>query len=235
MVEHARYYWLMLAETPTSYLHEGYPQGKTGLRERLLSITGRIGLVSDAGTGTSNRYSSGVLVDPPTTDSGGNRFFQFKDLDETRSYAQSGEWLASSGSFSALLVGFLAISIAMCLIGCRSQASKKAAATDESPTEDPPDVKPESPNVVSLDPQDWYILYSAQMPSHPSSDSEGAWSFEFPSSQDGGHVNYEQTPFNATGTPSSIRYYIRYRERGRMLASITLAHKTTKRSRSPCL
>jgi hypothetical protein len=101
-------------------------------------------------------------------------------------------------------VGFLAISIATCPIGCRSQAAAQAAATDESPTEGPPDVKPESPNVVSLNPQDWYILYSAQMPSHPSSDSEGAWSFEFPSSQDGGHVNYVQTPFNATGTPSSI-------------------------------
>jgi len=103
-------------------------------------------------------------------------------------------------AFNFVVVGFFAISMATCLIGCRSQA----AATAESSTEGPPNVKPESPNVVSLNPQDWYILYSAQMPSHPSSDNEGVWSFEFPSSQDGGHVNYVQTPFNATTTPSSI-------------------------------
>ncbi len=61
-----------------------------------------------------------------------------------------------------------------------------------------PDASPEQPNVVSLQPQDWYVLYSSGVPSHPSSDPDGAWSFEFPSYQAGGHVNYVETPFNAT-------------------------------------
>jgi len=67
-----------------------------------------------------------------------------------------------------------------------------------------PAVEPEVPNVVSLDPQNWYILYSAGMPLHPSADPEGAWSLEFPNAADGGHVNYVQTPFNATITPSQV-------------------------------
>jgi len=58
--------------------------------------------------------------------------------------------------------------------------------------------------MVSLDPQDWYIYYSAGMPPHPSADAEGAWSFELPSAEGGGHVNYVQTPFNATTTPNSV-------------------------------
>lgn len=61
-----------------------------------------------------------------------------------------------------------------------------------------PDVKPEQPNVVSLNPQDWYIFYSAGVPQHPSGDPDGAWSFDFPSSESDGHVNYVETPFNAT-------------------------------------
>lgn len=64
----------------------------------------------------------------------------------------------------------------------------------------PPDVKPQAPNVVSLDPSQWYIFYSAKMPAHPSSDSAGAWSFDFPNYSDGGHVNYVETPFNSTTT-----------------------------------
>jgi hypothetical protein len=36
-----------------------------------------------------------------------------------------------------------------------------------------PDIPPEAPDVVSLDPQNWYIFYSAQMPSHPETDGEG--------------------------------------------------------------
>lgn len=67
-----------------------------------------------------------------------------------------------------------------------------------------PDIPPQQPNVVSLDPQNWYIFYSAGMPPHPSPDAEGAWSFEFPSANTGGHVNYVQTPFNATTTPSGV-------------------------------
>jgi hypothetical protein len=68
----------------------------------------------------------------------------------------------------------------------------------------PPNIRSQEPNVVSLDPQNWYIFYSAGMPPHPSTDSEGAWSLEFPSSETGGHVNYVQTPFNATMTLHSV-------------------------------
>jgi hypothetical protein len=41
------------------------------------------------------------------------------------------------------------------------------------------------------------------MPPHPSTDSGGAWSFEFPS-VNAGHVNYIQTPFNITAAPQSV-------------------------------
>jgi hypothetical protein len=59
----------------------------------------------------------------------------------------------------------------------------------------PPNIPPHEANAASLDPHDWYIFYSANMPSHPSVDSGGAWSLELPI---GGHVNYVQTPFNTT-------------------------------------
>ena len=52
--------------------------------------------------------------------------------------------------------------------------------------------------MVSLKPQDWYTYYGAAMPLHPVTDPSGAWSFELPSLLSGGHVNYVQTPFNAT-------------------------------------
>lgn len=60
----------------------------------------------------------------------------------------------------------------------------------------PPDVPPKQPNVASLAPQDWYIFHSDDMPIHPFADSTGAWSFTIPKPD--GHVNYIQTPFNAT-------------------------------------
>ena len=59
----------------------------------------------------------------------------------------------------------------------------------------PPDIVPAQANVVSLDPQNWYIYYSSGTPAHPLADADGAWSFGFPVS---GHVNYVQTPFNTT-------------------------------------
>ncbi len=68
----------------------------------------------------------------------------------------------------------------------------------------PPNVSPQGANVVSLDPQNWYIFYSAGMPPHPSTDTAAAWSFEFPNAEVSGHVNYVQTPFNATTTPHSV-------------------------------
>ncbi|HLW97921.1 MAG TPA: hypothetical protein VKR82_04695 [Candidatus Acidoferrales bacterium] len=87
-------------------------------------------------------------------------------------------------------INSLALSLLSYLTGCGYTA--------------PPDIRPREPNVISLDPQDWYIFYSAGLAPHPSPDSEGAWSFQFPSSETGGHVNYVQTPFNATTTPQSL-------------------------------
>src|SRR5215831_10461777 len=68
----------------------------------------------------------------------------------------------------------------------------------------PPDIQPQAPNVASLDPQNWYIFYSGGEPLHPVADPTGvgAWLFPFPSGD--GHVNYIQTPFNATTTLSKI-------------------------------
>lgn len=60
----------------------------------------------------------------------------------------------------------------------------------------PPNIPPRQPNVVSLDPQDWYVFYSAEMPSHPSLEPNGAWSLSIPNLPV--HVSYIQTPFSAT-------------------------------------
>jgi hypothetical protein len=68
----------------------------------------------------------------------------------------------------------------------------------------PPNIRPQEPNLVSLAPQNWYIYYSAGMPTNPSGDGIGAWSFEFPSSEASGHVNYVQTLFNATTTLHNV-------------------------------
>jgi hypothetical protein len=42
------------------------------------------------------------------------------------------------------------------------------------------------------------------VPLNPSPDGEGAWSFQIPSAEAGGHVNYVQTPFNITTTLQSV-------------------------------
>jgi hypothetical protein len=68
----------------------------------------------------------------------------------------------------------------------------------------PPSIQPDAPNVVSLAPQNWYAYYSAGVPPNPSSDNEGAWSFDFPALQTGGHVNYLQTPFSLTTSPQNV-------------------------------
>jgi uncharacterized protein YndB with AHSA1/START domain len=93
-----------------------------------------------------------------------------------------------SGRPLQILRGFSLIALVLlsCLMGCGLVTP-------------PLNIPPQEPNVVSLDPGNWYIYYSSGMPAHPSADTEGAWSFEFPG--DGGHVNYVQTPFNATMTP----------------------------------
>lgn len=66
----------------------------------------------------------------------------------------------------------------------------------------PPDTQPSKPNFISLNPQNWIILYSSGMPQRPTADPDGAWSFSFPNS--GGHVNYVQTPFTLTTTLRNV-------------------------------
>jgi hypothetical protein len=66
-----------------------------------------------------------------------------------------------------------------------------------------PNIHPQEANVVSLDPQNWYIFYSSQISLHPSSsEANGAWSFYLPPR--GGYVGYVQTPFNATTTLHNV-------------------------------
>jgi hypothetical protein len=86
----------------------------------------------------------------------------------------------------------IALALLSCLMGCGPAFTA------------PPNVRPQEANVASLDPQSWYIYYSAGMPPNPPADIEGAWSFEFPSSETGGHVNYVQTPFNAKTTLHNV-------------------------------
>jgi len=84
----------------------------------------------------------------------------------------------------------LLLGLTTCVAGCGIQP--------------PPSIRPGEANVASLDPQNWYIFYSSGVPLHPSADPTGAWSFEFPSTGTGGHVNYIQTPFNVTAIPDSV-------------------------------
>ena len=71
-----------------------------------------------------------------------------------------------------------------------------------------PPYTPKTPNVVSLNPQDWYIQWGNDVGPHPSVDPEGAWSFQFPIWDESkgmeGHVNYVETPFDATKTPQAV-------------------------------
>lgn len=76
--------------------------------------------------------------------------------------------------------------------GCALLESKKKTL--------PPDT-PQDPGAVSLNPQNWYILYSNDVGQHPIADpTEGAWSIEFPTWNDSlgeeGHLNYVETPFS---------------------------------------
>lgn len=83
-----------------------------------------------------------------------------------------------------------------CLLLACAIASLALAASCGYAGSGPPQDPPADPNVVSLNPQDWKILYGAGTPSNPSADPEGAWAFEFPTG--GGSVNYVQVPFQAT-------------------------------------
>jgi hypothetical protein len=77
-----------------------------------------------------------------------------------------------------------------CLLGCAAVGA-------------PQNIQPQGVNEISLTPQDWYIFHSDGMPDHPAANSEGAWSFDFPS-LDSGHVNYVQTPFDVTVAPHNV-------------------------------
>lgn len=70
------------------------------------------------------------------------------------------------------------------------------------PLSGPPNVSPKTPGVVSLNPLDWYVLYSEGMNAHPNGSVLDAWGFAFPI---GGHVNYIQTPFKATKLLSQVK------------------------------
>ena len=66
----------------------------------------------------------------------------------------------------------------------------------------PPDVKPAQAGVASLNPQSWYILWAKDMPDHPATVANGAWSFSFPDQN--GYVSYVQTPFDALPANAQI-------------------------------
>src|ERR1700758_5295089 len=88
--------------------------------------------------------------------------------------------------FTIRNVGLL-LALMSCLVGCGSSHV-------------PP------PGAVSLNPHDWNILYSSGTPSHPSKDAQGAWSLTIPAP---GHVNYVQTPFNASTITHNV--YVTFR------------------------
>ena len=100
-------------------------------------------------------------------------------------------------------VEVIALAILICLSGCAGYSDGSLAG--------PPNIPPRQANVISLDPQDWYIFYSADMPVHPSPNAEGAWSFQFPIS---GHVNYIETPFNATTTLHNVQMTFKVDSKG---------------------
>lgn len=59
-----------------------------------------------------------------------------------------------------------------------------------------PDGQPVKADVISLDPQAWYIPCGQLVPEHPSTSGDGAWAIEIPNS--GGSLQYVQTPFRAS-------------------------------------
>lgn len=98
------------------------------------------------------------------------------------------------GKLSTIEFRRFSLALLSCLIGCSSGSTIAPV----------PNIQPQEVNVVSLAPQNWYIYYSDGMPPNPSADAEGAWSFNFPSAENGGHVNYVQTPFKITTIPHSV-------------------------------
>lgn len=60
----------------------------------------------------------------------------------------------------------------------------------------PPDRAPAQIDSISLQPQDWNIYYSADVPPHPVADPAGMWAIQMPkwSQTQDAHLNYVQTP-----------------------------------------
>lgn len=83
--------------------------------------------------------------------------------------------------------------------GCAAPAA--TSANSVQPAADPP----VAPDVVSLNPQDWNIIYSDGTPPHPVSDPQGAWAIQLPATGTVGgnpaHLGYVESPFTATTTP----------------------------------
>lgn len=85
--------------------------------------------------------------------------------------------------------------------------STTGCALAGSNASDPPSYSPDEINTISLNPQDWFWASAYGMPSHPSTDPEGAWSFNFglyPTNSDQvgsgayGIAGYLMVPFEAT-------------------------------------
>jgi hypothetical protein len=111
----------------------------------------------------------------------------------------------AAGKLVRSSVTAVTLAILICLPGCFGFSNGNGIFPYDA-LFPPPNIAPAQPNVVSLNPQDWYIFYSAGMPDHPSSNVQGVWSFPFPTA---GHVNYIQTPFNATTVPHSVHLTFR--------------------------
>jgi len=93
-----------------------------------------------------------------------------------------------------------------CVFSALALAAGCGAASSTKPSL--PADPPANPNVVSLNPQNWDILYSIGTPPHPAADPQGAWAIELPAAgsdpTDPGHLGYVQTPFTATTTPQAV-------------------------------
>jgi hypothetical protein len=68
-------------------------------------------------------------------------------------------------------------------------------------------VEPEGNGFVSLKPESWSILYSQDMPGHPSGTTDGAWAMPLPSSS--GHLNYVKTPYSPTKIATQVKVTFR--------------------------
>ena len=89
---------------------------------------------------------------------------------------------------SVIVSSFLVLAVAIAMAGCGGTTGLPRAASVGS-------------GVVSLDPQSWYILYSAQTADHPTA-PPAAWNVSLPGT--GGHLNYVQTSYRTNTRPQQI-------------------------------